>query len=132
MKLKLSILCLSIIIAAINCNAYNHHKNRKKEKQHSNLVTLISLSLKNTPTVDCIYCDNTRAMNGNCTCYHSIPVASCTGMTTGEGKSNSNKISCSTLTSTGVWASRNDNTFYCNYTGCPPEAYRSAFTADGR
>lgn len=132
MKIKLTFLILFLLIAANGCNAYNHHKERSKEKRNSNLASILSFALKDLPTADCIYCDNTRSMNGNCTCFTSVPVTRCTGMNVGQGKSNSYKISCSNLISTGVWANQNETTFYCNYTTCPPEAYRAAFTADGR
>jgi hypothetical protein len=132
MKIILSILLYTIYLSAFGCTAYNLHKDSKRENQKSNLITILSLTDKNAPTADCIYCDNTRAMNGNCTCFSSIPVGSCIGMNSGQGKSNSYKISCNDLESVGVWVKLNNSTVTCHYSGCPIEAYRSAFTADGR
>ncbi|MCB1191956.1 MAG: hypothetical protein H7A23_15560 [Leptospiraceae bacterium] len=116
----------------INCNTYNQHQARKREKEKSNNSLILSLIIENQTTSDCIYCDNTRAFSGNCTCYSSITVGTCNGKNSGQGKSNSIKVSCSELTSIGVWTQLNDETFYCNFTSCPPEAYRAAFTNDGR
>lgn len=122
-----------ILVILLFSQCENAREKEKKNRQSYNRNTaLFSILQRNQITSDCIYCDNTRAFNGNCTCYFSIPLATCDGMNAGTGKSNSTKISCSELVSTGVWAIHSDTLAICNYTGCPPEAYRAAFTAYGR
>ena len=79
---------------------------------------------------DCIYCTDTQANNGNCSCYADITIGSCQGVAAGGGKSNSYLISCSDLITTGTWIEQG-GAFNCDSNGCPSEAYRSAFTSDG-
>ena len=79
---------------------------------------------------DCIYCTNTQAFAGDCTCFEAIAVGSCAGMSSGEGKSNSYKISCQNLTAAGFWTTVPGGKF-CMSSGCPPEAYRAAFSETG-
>ena len=80
---------------------------------------------------DCIYCSNTQAMGGSCSCLEQVSIGSCAGKASGTGKSSSYHVSCSDLTQEGIWARIADNASFCESRSCPLEAYRAAFTENG-
>ncbi|TGK00263.1 hypothetical protein EHQ53_09840 [Leptospira langatensis] len=100
----------------------------EKEKKAYEQQSLLSMATDGNVRSDCVYCSNTQAFQGSCSCYQNIPVFSCAGIPSGGGKSNSYKISCSNLTKLGIWAKVSANAYSCTYLTCPPEAYRAAFT----
>ncbi|WP_246052317.1 hypothetical protein [Leptospira idonii] len=108
-------------------------ENEAKKKEEANKKNQIFLGIVNSANLsDCVYCTNTQAFQGSCTCYSNIPIGTCSGLSSGPAKSNSYKISCTELTSSGVWFISDDGKSHtCLYTTCPPEAYRAAFTANG-
>ncbi|TGK12354.1 hypothetical protein EHO60_08875 [Leptospira fletcheri] len=105
----------------------------EKNREANRKQTLLSLIVNKGVTADCVYCSNTQAFQGSCSCYTNIPVLTCQGLPSGNGKSNSYKISCADLVSGGgIWTQDGAGNSSCNYLTCPPEAYRAAFTAEGR
>lgn len=117
-----------------NCNQFDDSAKIKEDQkiQDRNRILLSVVRTNQIPNVDCIYCTNTQAFQGNCTCYTSIRLDTCQGLATGPGKSNSQKISCSSLISEGIWVPSGGTSFSCSFATCPPEAYRAAFTSNGR
>ncbi|XDD51086.1 hypothetical protein AB3N59_04720 [Leptospira sp. WS92.C1] len=106
---------------------------KDKEDSEKDQLNRLLASAFNQTRSDCVYCTDTQAFQGNCTCHTNIPVWSCEGYSTGRQKSNSIKISCEELTSKGTWT-EDPNTMgakSCSYLTCPLEAYRAAFTPDG-
>ncbi|EMJ97125.1 hypothetical protein AB3N61_03945 [Leptospira sp. WS58.C1] len=104
----------------------------QKEKEDYQNQSLISAALNGDQRSDCVYCSDTRAFEGNCSCYKQIPVFSCAGIPSGKGKSNSYKISCDELVELGTWTQVSSDSYSCSYLTCPPEAYRAAFTEEGK
>ncbi|MBM9579032.1 hypothetical protein JWG45_17940 [Leptospira sp. 201903070] len=118
-------------------------KKDKDEYDKDQSIRLLASAFNETKA-DCVYCTDTQAFQGNCTCFTQIPVWSCQGYSSGRQKSNSVKISCEDLTSKGLWtdneASAEESESSetpkptpaksCSYLTCPPEAYRAAFTPD--
>ncbi|WP_061249919.1 hypothetical protein [Leptospira alstonii] len=104
----------------------------KKEYDDDQLIRLLASAFLESRS-DCVYCTDTQAFQGNCSCFSNIPVWSCQGYSAGRQKSNSVKVSCEDLTSKGVWSEvpGDDETKSCSYLTCPPEAYRAAFSPDG-
>ncbi|EMJ97053.1 hypothetical protein [Leptospira alstonii] len=104
----------------------------KKEYDDDQLIRLLASAFLESRS-DCVYCTDTQAFQGNCSCFSNIPVWSCQGYSAGRQKSNSVKVSCEDLTSKGVWSEvpGDDGTKSCSYLTCPPEAYRAAFSPDG-
>ena len=98
----------------------------ENDNKYNDVIVSEFLNLKS----DCIYCTDTQANGGTCSCYTSISVGACQGTAAGTGKSNSYLISCSDLTSSGTWVEQG-GVFHCESHTCPPEAYRAAFTPDG-
>ncbi|EPG75178.1 hypothetical protein LEP1GSC058_0091 [Leptospira fainei serovar Hurstbridge str. BUT 6] len=124
-----TIILLIFLLHLPNCSSDPAAEKRRKDNQRQSLMSLIAnQNLK----ADCVYCTNTQAFQGNCSCYVDIPVGTCQGISTGTGKSNSYKISCSDLTSTGIWTTDGGGNSSCTFLTCPPEAYRAAFTSNGR
>ncbi|AVQ11759.1 Uncharacterized protein XB16_1427 [Leptospira santarosai] len=115
-----------LTIPALFCQKDEHKYDRDL------LIRLLAGAFNETLS-DCIYCTDTQAFRGNCSCFTNIPVWSCQGYSVGRQKSNSVKISCEDLTSKGIWFENpeNEKVKSCSYTTCPPEAYRAAFTPDG-
>ncbi|PJZ51792.1 hypothetical protein [Leptospira adleri] len=111
----------------------------KEEHDKDQTIRLLASALNETKA-DCVYCTDTQAFQGNCTCFTQIPVWSCQGYSQGRQKSNSVKISCEDLTSKGLWTNgkpegQEETTEpipakSCTYLTCPLEAYRAAFTSD--
>lgn len=118
-----------LILAVASCGS---DPNTEKEKKANQKQTLLSLVAEGQTKSDCVYCTNTRAFEGNCSCYKDISVLSCSGLPAGPGKSNSYKVSCDELTTLGTWAESGPDSFSCSFLTCPPEAYRAAFTAEGK
>ncbi|MDV6237291.1 hypothetical protein CH379_016785 [Leptospira ellisii] len=120
--LVLIIFCFSIIFC-------QEEKGRYEKDEFNRLLANAFVQTRS----DCVYCTDTQAFQGNCTCFTQIPVWSCQGYSSGRQKSNSVKISCEDLTSKGIWTEDPENTGVksCTYLTCPPEAYRAAFTPDG-
>ncbi|MFB5651805.1 hypothetical protein ACE5IS_14245 [Leptospira wolffii] len=104
----------------------------EKEKKANQKQTLLSLATGGTGKSDCVYCSNTRAFEGNCSCYKDIALLTCAGLPAGPAKSNSYKVSCNELTSVGAWTESGPDSFSCTYLTCPAEAYRAAFTSEGK
>ncbi|MBW0435940.1 hypothetical protein HGB47_20235 [Leptospira yasudae] len=113
----------------------------KEEYDRDQAIRLLASAFNETKA-DCVYCTDTQAFQGNCTCFTEIPVWSCQGYSSGRQKSNSIKVSCADLTSKGIWtgstevsedpdAPKATEAKSCSYLTCPPEAYRAAFTPDG-
>ncbi|EKR89594.1 hypothetical protein [Leptospira santarosai] len=115
-----------LTIPALFCQKDKHEYDRDL------LIRLLAGAFNETLS-DCIYCTDTQAFHGNCSCFTNIPVWSCQGYSAGRQKSNSVKVSCEDLTSKGIWFENpeNEKVKSCSYTTCPPEAYRAAFTPDG-
>jgi hypothetical protein len=131
MKTFLKLFCIVLVIIFAGCMSERAKEEKKDTRKNKLYSSIFSILQNNQIKSDCIYCDNTRAFLGSCSCYKSIAVSTCQGLTTGTGKSNSYKIYCDDLISKGAWTNQN-NVFICNFSGCPPEAYRAAFTSDGR
>lgn len=127
-KTKLIIICL--ILATLSfCTLKNNEKKREDNNKRNQLFLAM---VNSSVTSDCIYCTNTQAFQGSCTCYSNIRLGACTGLSSGPAKSNSYKINCKEMTSSGIWhTNESEQSFICTYTTCPPEAYRAAFTANG-
>ncbi|TGL92788.1 hypothetical protein EHQ76_19665 [Leptospira barantonii] len=104
----------------------------KEEYEKDQTIRLLAGAFNETRS-DCVYCTDTQAFQGNCSCFTNIPVWSCQGRSSGRQKSNSVKVSCADLTAKGVWTEdpENSGAKSCSYLTCPPEAYRAAFTPDG-
>ncbi|AKP25299.1 conserved hypothetical protein [Leptospira interrogans serovar Manilae] len=102
------------------------------KKNNQDLIRLLANTFNETRS-DCVYCTDTQAFQGSCSCFSNIPIWSCQGYSSGRQKSNSIRISCEDLTSKGVWFEDSDNqgAKSCTFLSCPPEAYRAAFTPDG-
>ncbi|MGJ4747774.1 hypothetical protein ACQV5M_15545 [Leptospira sp. SA-E8] len=120
---------ISIIFLIFSCTS---DPQTEKEKEDYQNQSLISAALNGNQRSDCVYCSDTRAFEGNCSCYKQIPVFSCAGIPSGKGKSNSYKISCDELVGLGTWAQASSDSYSCSYLTCPPEAYRAAFTEEGK
>ncbi|AOP33190.1 hypothetical protein A0128_04560 [Leptospira tipperaryensis] len=106
---------------------------KDKDEYDRDQVSRLLAGAFNETKADCIYCTDTQAFQGNCSCYKQIPVWSCQGYSSGRKKSNSVKVSCDDLTTKGIWTEDPEQTGAksCTYLTCPPEAYRAAFTPDG-
>ncbi|MBM9499088.1 hypothetical protein JWG44_02320 [Leptospira sp. 201903071] len=116
---------------------------KDKDEHDKDQTTRLLASAFNETKADCVYCTDTQAFQGNCTCFTQIPVWSCQGYSQGRQKSNSVKVSCEDLTSKGLWTNTKPEgeessetaepvpPKTCTYLTCPPEAYRAAFTPDG-
>ncbi|UYM84327.2 hypothetical protein MY148_12905 [Leptospira borgpetersenii] len=102
----------------------------QKDKREQDQLIRLLVGAFNKTLSDCIYCTDTQAFRGNCSCFTNIPIWSCQGYSAGRQKSNSVKISCEDLTSEGIWSEdpENKGTKSCSYLTCPPKAYRAAFT----
>ncbi|PJZ77005.1 hypothetical protein [Leptospira neocaledonica] len=129
MNFKCFILYVFAILLLVSCSS---DPQTEKEKEDYQNQSLISAALNRNQRSDCVYCSDTRAFEGNCSCYKQIPVFSCAGIPTGKGKSNSYKISCDELVELGTWTQTSSNSYSCSYLTCPPEAYRAAFTEEGK
>ncbi|WP_207761477.1 hypothetical protein [Leptospira perolatii] len=116
-------------VATVGCLS---NESLNKDKEENQKEQLLSILTNSNNRADCVYCSDTQAFGGNCSCYSNIPVLSCMGMPSGAAKSNSYKVSCANLVTLGTWFRINSNTYSCNYQTCPPEAYRAAFTQEGR
>ena len=118
-----------ILISFFQCSTDTDlEKSKNNSKKTSLYFTLIENEIKS----DCLFCSDTQAFEGSCTCYENISLGSCMGMSTGRAKSNSYRISCESLTSKGYWINTSDGIYSCIYKSCPPEAYQAAFTAGGK
>lgn len=122
-------LYIFLILFIFSCSS---DPNTEKDKENYQNQSLISAALNGSQRSDCVYCSDTRAFEGNCSCYKQIPVFSCAGIPSGEGKSNSYKISCDELIEGGSWTQVSSDSYSCSYLTCPPEAYQAAFTAEGK
>lgn len=78
---------------------------------------------------DCVYCTKPQNDRGICTCYSQIKMGSCPGVSSGEYKSNSYRVTCSKLTSKGKWhkLEETSTSSSCTHLTCPPDAYENAF-----
>lgn len=114
-----------------NCDIINRTELDKKEKQSARNANTLLFLLNTEATSDCIFCTDTQANQGSCSCYSNISLGTCQGLTQGKGKSNSYRISCEALTEIGIWTSLEDESKFCPYQSCPVEAYRAAFTTFG-
>ncbi|RHX86990.1 hypothetical protein [Leptospira stimsonii] len=122
---------------------------KDKEEHNKDQTIRLLASAFNETKADCVYCTDTQAFQGSCTCFTQIPVWSCQSYSSGRQKSNSVKISCEDLTSKGIWTDNESSegeeegeeeessetakptpAKSCSYLTCPPEAYRAAFTPD--
>ncbi|WP_039927592.1 hypothetical protein [Leptospira vanthielii] len=123
------LLIVTSLLILFSCLMENETKKKEEtNKKNQIFLAIVSSSL----TSDCIYCTNTQAFQGSCTCYSDISVGTCTGLLSGPAKSNSYKVTCEDITSSGVWQTTEDGkSSTCIYATCPPEAYRAAFTAIG-
>ncbi|MEI1278868.1 hypothetical protein V6Z05_11110 [Leptospira venezuelensis] len=128
MNFRYFTLYIIIILLYSSCT---YDPQTKKEKEDYQNQSLISAALNGNQKSDCVYCSDTRAFEGNCSCYKQIPVFSCAGIPSGKGKSNSYKISCDELVKLGTWTQASSDSYSCSYLTCPPEAYRAAFTEEG-
>ncbi|EMO75653.1 hypothetical protein LEP1GSC127_0200 [Leptospira kirschneri str. 200801925] len=72
-------------------------QNEEKKQNQDLIIRLLANSLNETRS-DCVYCTDTQAFQGNCSCFSNIPVGSCQGYSSGRQKSNSIRISCENLT----------------------------------
>ncbi|WP_061247207.1 hypothetical protein [Leptospira noguchii] len=104
-------------------------QNEEKKVNQDLMIRLLANTFNETRS-DCVYCTDTQAFQGNCSCFSNIPVLSCQGYSSGRQKSNSIRISCQNLTSKGIWF-EDSGAKSCSFLSCPPEAYRAAFTPDG-
>ncbi len=123
------IILFSILVLIFSCTS---DPVAEKEKKANQKQTLLSLATNGGAKADCVYCSNTQAFQGSCSCYSDIPVLTCAGLPAGLAKSNSYKISCSELTNLGFWVQTSPDSHSCGFQTCPPEAYRAAFTAEGQ
>lgn len=129
---KINILILLFFgLFFLSCDIMNRTELDKKEKESARNANALLFLLNSESTSDCIFCTDTQANQGNCTCYSKITLGTCQGFSLGKGKSNSYRISCEALVSKGIWTLLDDGSQFCPYQSCPVEAYRAAFTAFG-
>ncbi|PNV74451.1 hypothetical protein [Leptospira inadai] len=121
-----------VLLFSIGLGNCTYNPQSKREHERYNKLELLSELVQSKIKADCVYCTNTQAFQGNCTCYQDIPLGTCMGIPSGTGKSNSYNITCSTLTTNGIWANVSPNAFTCTYQTCPPAAYQAAFSAQGQ
>lgn len=119
---KIYSLFLLLSLSFISCN-----QSDSSEEKMEKLILQGVLIETNPIYSDCVYCTNPQNYQGTCTCYHNVKIGSCPGVSSGELKSNSYRVSCSELESKGKWEKIDSESSSCTYLTCPPEAYQSAF-----